>query len=193
VLADPDLMTSAPPSALVASALNALGHAVEAPLTPLANPVATLACHQAARLLVGGLESADAPERPELALGALLAAYGMDSAGYGLHHVAAQTVVRLGGAPHGAANAALLPHTIVHLERRFPERIGTLARVLGEDPAAAAGRLARLAGAERLRDLGVDVEILPECARAASTRPQLEATPPVAGVEELEAVYRAAW
>ena len=61
-----------------------------------------------------------------LALGALLAGYVIDSTGLGLHHVLAQTLVRVAGAGHGPANAALLPHTIGALGRRAPEAIAAL-------------------------------------------------------------------
>ena len=53
VVCDPELAASQPREELAASALNALGHAVEAPCTVAANPVATLAAHEAARLLGG--------------------------------------------------------------------------------------------------------------------------------------------
>ncbi len=63
------------------------------------------------------------PDRPALALGALLAGYVIGSTGYGLHHVMSQTLVRFAGAGHGQANAILLPHTIDALARRFPDEI----------------------------------------------------------------------
>ncbi len=93
VVNDPDLSASQPLADLAASALNALGHAVEGPCTPLANPVATLAAHDGARLLARSLR--EQPDREALALGALLAGYVIDSTGYGLHHVLSQTLVRL--------------------------------------------------------------------------------------------------
>ena len=99
VVNDPDLSASQPLAELAASALNALGHAVEGPCTPLANPVATLAAHDGARLLARSLR--EQPDREALALGALLAGYVIDSTGYGLHHVLSQTLVRLAGAGTG--------------------------------------------------------------------------------------------
>ena len=135
VVYDPALAASQPADELAASALNALGHAVEGPCTVAANPVATLAAHEAARLLAGAFAGAE-PDRDALALGALLAGYALDSTGYGLHHVLAQTLVRQGLAGHGQANAVLLPHTIAALARRFPEQHAALAAALGEDPAA---------------------------------------------------------
>ena len=138
VLNDPVLSASQPEADLAASAGNALAHAVEAPATVLANPVATLAALEGARLLVTGLSAAE-PDRDGLALGALLAGYATDSAIYGLHHVMAQTLVRVGGAGHGPANVTLLPHTIPALARRAPAAMDRVTAVVGE-------------GAARLRD-----------------------------------------
>jgi alcohol dehydrogenase class IV len=191
VVNDPGLSASQPPAELAASALNALGHAVEGPCTPLANPVATLAAHDGARLLARSLSGA--PDRDGLALGALLAGYVIDSTGYGLHHVLAQTLVRIGGAGHGPANAVMLCHTIGALAWRFPERIEALGVALEDDPADVAARMCRLTGATRLRDLGIEREVLAQCAEAAAERPELDLTPPRADRAELLALYEGAW
>ncbi len=191
VVNDPDLSASQPVADLAASALNALGHAVEGPCTPFANPVATLAAHDGARLLARSL--GEQPDREALALGALLAGYVIDSTGYGLHHVLSQTLVRLAGASHGQANAVLLCHTIGALAWRFPQRIEALGIALEDDPADVAARMCRLTGATRLRDIGVQREALAECAAAASERPELDLTPPRADRAELLALYEGAW
>ena len=190
VVNDPALSASQPLAELAASALNALSHAVEGPCTPLANPVARLAADEGARLLARSLRAED---REGLALGALLAGYVIDSTGYGLHHVLSQTLVRLAGAGHGPANAVLLPHTPRALAWRFPERIGALGVALEGDPAEVAARMCRHVGATRLRELGVDREVLAECAEAASERPELDLTPPRADRAELLALYEGAW
>jgi alcohol dehydrogenase class IV len=191
VVNDPALSASQPPQQLAASALNALGHAVEGPCTPLANPVATLAAHDGARLLARSLS--EQPDREGLALGALLAGYVIDSTGYGLHHVLSQTLVRIGGAGHAPANAVLLPHTTGALAWRFPERIEALGVALEGDPAEVAARMCRLAGTTRLRDIGLEREALAECAKAAAERPELDLTPPRADRAELLALYEGAW
>ena len=136
VVFDPALAASQPVPELAASSLNALGHAVEGPCTVMANPVATLAAHEAARLIAAGWAT-DEPDRETLALGALLAGYVIDSTGLGLHHVLAQSLVRAAGAGHGPANAAVLPHTIGALATRTPQAIAALdAAVHGEQLAA---------------------------------------------------------
>ena len=150
VVYDPALAASQPEPELAASALNALGHAVEGPCTPSAHPVAALAARDAARRLVGAFAGAE-PDRDELALGALLAGYTIDSTGFGLHHVMAQTLVFAGLASHGQANAILLPHTIGALAWRFPAPLGELAAALGEDPAEAAAPDLRAHGRDAAR------------------------------------------
>ncbi|HEX8082706.1 MAG TPA: iron-containing alcohol dehydrogenase [Solirubrobacteraceae bacterium] len=184
VLNDPALCASQPEDQLAASAANSLGHAVEAPLTDQASPVPSLAAAEAVRLTAQAY-GAGQPDRDALALAALLSGYAIDANHYGLHHVLSQTLVRVGGAGHGPANAAMLPHTIEALRRR------------GEIPPEAAGvarDLARRAGAERLRDLGVAREALDRCADAAAARgADLARTPPPADRDEIRALYEAAW
>jgi alcohol dehydrogenase class IV len=192
VLNDPALCASQPEAELAASALNSLGHAAEAPLTQLANPVATLSAHEAARLLTGAFDGPE-PDRDALALGALLAGYSISSTVYGLHHVLAQTAVRLGGVGHGPANAILLPHTLGALRRRFPERMAAFDAACGGDAVAAANAILRRTGFRRLREFDVPVERLADLADAAADRGELALTPPPADRDEILALYEAAW
>jgi alcohol dehydrogenase class IV len=191
VINDPELTASQPPAELAASAANALAHAIEGRVTVRSSPVPSMAAEEAMRLIdiaFYGDEPSRA-DREKLALGALLAGYASDSTGIALHHVMAQTLVRIGGAAHGAANAALLPQTIGALERRTPGYVdadGTLREL--------AHKLARLAGAARIRDIGVEQSALAECAKAAAARDvQLALTPPPADEAELLSIYEAAW
>ena len=183
VVNDPALSASQPEDELAASAANSLGHAVEAPLTTLASPVPSLAAGEAVRLTAQAYADGE-PDRDALALAALLSGYAIDANWYGLHHVMSQTLVRVGGAGHGPANAAMLPHTAGALESRgaVPPETGELAR-----------DLAARAGASRIRDIGVAREVLERCADAASQRAELDLTPPRASREELLELYEAAW
>jgi alcohol dehydrogenase class IV len=191
VINDPSLTASQPPAELAASAANALAHAVEGRVTVRTSPVPSMAAEEAMRLIDIAFygDETSGGDREKLALGALLAGYTTDSTGIALHHVMAQTLVRVGGAGHAAANAVLLPHTIDALERRTPGHVdpdGTL-KVL-------ALRLGRLAGTERIRDLDVEEAALARCATAAAAREvQLALTPPAADEAELLSIYEAAW
>jgi alcohol dehydrogenase class IV len=195
VLVDPALAASAPVELLARSAGNALGHAVEGPITPLRNPVGTMAALAAARLLDAGFASAPPAEdaRDALGLGALLAGYAIGSAGYGLHHVVSQTLARSAGVSHGAANTIMLPHTLRALAPRAPEWSAQLEHAVGRDVGELAVRLRELSGIIRLRDAGASEAALEACAEQAAQRPELEMTPPRADIEELLELYRAAY
>jgi alcohol dehydrogenase class IV len=183
VVNDPALCASQPEDHLAASAANSLGHAIEGPLTTLASPVPSLAGAEAARLTRDAYAEGD-PDRDALALAALLSGYAIDANWYGLHHVMSQTLVRVGGAGHGPANAAMLPHTARALSERGPVEPWV--------PELAADLAAR-AGAARIRDIGVERDALERCAQAAAQRPELDLTPPRAAKGELLALYEAAW
>lgn len=195
VVNDPAVSASQPVPQLAESAGNALGHAIEGPVTPLHNPVAALAALNGVCLIAAGFEG-DAPgedDRDRLALGALLCAYAISSTGYGLHHVSSQTLARFAGVGHGAANTIMLPHSIAALRRRASGWIDRLEQALGSDPADLARRLQEVSGAASLREAGVSEEQLELCAEQAAQRPELQMTPPPADLDELRALYQAAY
>ena len=176
VLADPELMASQPVRALAASAMNALGHAMEALYTPLANPIASLAALQAAALIAHGLAE-ETPAREELALGALLAGYATGSAGLAAHHAVCQTIVRTCSTPHAETNAVMLPHFAAAMAERVPRVIGDFGRALGAPGGVAdatpsvIAALASRAGATKLSELGVGEERVREIVDASLEHP----------------------
>jgi alcohol dehydrogenase class IV len=192
VVNDPAVSASQPEPGLAASALNALAHAVEAPLTVRTNPAATLVAHGAIRLLAGGF-AAEEPDRDRLALGALLSGWASDAPGYGLHHILAQTLVRHTAIGHAAANAVMLPQTVRALARRRPAEMDAMATAAGDDLASIAAHIGARAGPSRLRDHGVPAEQLAECADAALERADLELIPPPPDRDEILALYESAW
>ena len=189
VINDPALSASQPAAELAASAANSLAHAIEGSVTTMASPVPRLAAAEAIRLTQAAYGSGDADgddARDQLALAAVLSGYTIDSSWYGLHHVVSQTLVRLAGAGHGPANAAMLPHTAAALAARARGTVPAEAIELAHD-------LAGRARASRLRDIGVARAALAECAEAASSRAELDLTPPRATRDELLGLYEAAW
>jgi alcohol dehydrogenase class IV len=171
VIADPAVMASQPLPGLAESAMNALAHALEALYTPRANPVSEATAVQAARQLDAGFAE-DEPDRPALALGALLAGHALGLTGFALHHVLSQTIVRTAGAPHGATNAAMLPHVAAFMQPRAPRELAQFNDAVDLD------RLARAAGTNGLGALGVERDALPSIAKATvARRSDLAATP----------------
>jgi alcohol dehydrogenase class IV len=204
VINDPALAASQPAEERARSAANAFGHVAEGPLTPLSNPVARMAGLEAARLLADGFRAELGIEQRHdaLALGALLAGYAISSTGYGLHHVASQTVARLTPIGHGAANAIMLPVTLGALRERFPR--GYLEELdaavgSGAGPGARANAIAfavqlrDAGGLRRLRDGGVAEADLDQLASEAAARPELDLTPPAASEKELRELFGSAW
>jgi maleylacetate reductase len=197
VIADPELMASQPMPNLAASALNAMAHAVESLYTPLTNPGAELCGLQAIESIAAALGEAE-PNRPWLALGALLAGWASGSAGYAFIHVLCQTTVRVAGTPHAQTYAVMLPHGLRLLEPRLPDVLTRVAAALGAgDPrpdlaAARAAHLAAQAHVVRLSSLGVTEDHVPEIVAQASGRAELQNTPDAPEADELEAMLRAA-
>lgn len=192
VLAVPRLMASAPPELLRSSAMNALGHAMEALYVPSRNPVATLAGLRAAELLADGLDSPDGGE--SLALGSILAGYALGSTELSLHHVVCQTIVRVCSTPHAATNAVMLPHTAEAIAGFAPAEMAPLAEALGVSPAEMPGRIAELAGGGgSLRDLGVQREALDAVAEAARGRSELDRLDHPPSRDQLRRLLERAW
>jgi maleylacetate reductase len=195
VLADPELMASQDPQPRAASAMNALAHAAEALYGPMANPVVELAALRAAEELARGLEADDeAKARPSLALGAILAGYAVGSAGFALHHLLGQTLVRVTGVSHSGAYAVLLPYTLEAMLERATPALTKLGDALGlgaRNPAAVPARvseLAALAGPRRLSELGMEESQIDAVVEAALERPDLANTPDPPDAAELRAL-----
>lgn len=182
VVADPDLSASQPMPDLAASAMNALAHAVESLYAPRRSPVTEMAAMRAAAAITAGLATEE-PARPQLALGAVLAAWAVGATGYSVHHPVCQTLVAGVGTPHAATNAVLLPHSVRFAAPRAPGPVGRLAVALGAEPAEPGlaadlvATLATRAGPTRLSELGVESGHLDDLVEAVSGRAELDETP----------------
>lgn len=199
VIADPGLMASQEPAPRAASAMNALAHAAEALYGPIANPVAEAAALRAAEHLARGLEADDeAKARPNLALGSILAGYAVGSAGFALHHLLGQTLVRITGVSHSGAYAVLLPHTLEAMLERATPAITKLGEALGlgaRNPAAVPARVAELAaiaGPKKLSEIGMEEGQIDAVVEAALQRPDLSNTPNPPDADELRSLLREA-
>ena len=211
VIADPELMGSQEPRARAASAMNALAHAAEALYGPLANPIAEMAALRGAEHLARGLDLGAEGDgggpgngnggnedkvRTELSLGSILAGYAVGSAGFALHHLLGQTLVRVTGVSHAGAYAVLLPYTLEAMLERATPAISKLGEALGlgsRNPAAVPARVAELgalAGPRRLGELGMEEGQIDAVVEAALERPDLSNTPNPPGADELRALLR---
>jgi maleylacetate reductase len=188
VLADPALMASQPLPGLAESAMNALAHALEALYVPRANPISEVTALEATRQLGAGFADEE-PNRPALALGALLAGHALGVTGFAVHHVLSQTIVRTAGTAHGATNAAVLPAVVAFMRPRAPRELHLF------EEAVDLGRVASAAGVRGLGALGVDRSMLARIATIAAARTgDLAATPGAPLVaDDLEDLLEAAY
>jgi alcohol dehydrogenase class IV len=195
VLADPVEMTGQPEHQMRASAMNALAHGADSLYTPLANPVSRLAALRGASLIASALDD-QPPERDsaDLALGALLCAFALDSALFSLHHVICQSLVRALAIPHAETNATMLPRTMEALRNRSPDAIAALAESLGTTNEEIGPRIEELGGGRRhLSELGADRNKLDEAVDAILDRGELRMTPDPPDRNELKAIIEKAW
>ena len=186
VVNDPALSASQPPEQLAASTANALGHATVGLLSDRTTPPARAVAREAIAQLVAGWADAE-PDRPALALGALLAGWAVDHSGLGPHHALAQTAVRTAGIGHAQANAALLPATITALRRRRPAELERLDEALRTPLEVFAERLRERAGAPDL-----DPALLDGMVGTAAARDELGRVAPAPDRDEIRAIYAAA-
>ena len=187
VVNDPALSASQPVEQLAASSANALGHATVGLLSDRTTPVARAVAREAIGQLAGGWSHAE-PDRPALALGALLAGWAVDHSGLGPHHALAQTAVRTASIPHAHANAALLPATIAAARRRRPAELDGLDSALGMPLEAFAETLRERAGADGLGD----PQLLDRLVEVAAQRAELGRISPLPDRDEIRAIYVAA-
>jgi alcohol dehydrogenase class IV len=190
VLVDPRPLAGLDPAQRRASAANAFAHGAEALVTPLANPVASMAAVRGARLLADGLAGAG---EGALALGSTLCAYAMDSAGIALHHVVCQSAVRVLGTPHAETNASVLPVSLAALGRRAPGPVGELAAALGASLDDLPEHVRGLFRPPGLGAIGADEALVGRVGEVAAGRSELLALPDPPDRDELEALVRAAW
>jgi alcohol dehydrogenase class IV len=191
VINDPELSASQPIDQLAASSANALGHAITALVSERSTAIARAVAAQAITTLGTGWLG-EAPDRGEVALGALLAGWAVDQSGLGPHHALAQTAVRMASLEHAHVNAALLPLTVAAMRTRDRAAFERLDAALARPIEALADELRRRAELADLGQLGADAELLDRTVAAAIKRPELARVSPALEHDEVLAIYTAA-
>ncbi len=200
IVYEPELTLGLPREETGGTALNALAHSAEALYVTGRNPDADREALAGARLIASSLprvlaNGEDVEARRGLLEGAMHAGAALAGAGLGLGHAMAQALGGRYGISHGAANAVCLPPALRFNEPVAAAEIERFGEAIGS-PRDAAGKveeLARLAGFERLRDLGVPEPELPLVAAAAAERAGAKANPRPASPEEIAELLRGVW
>lgn len=161
---DPLMMKGLPASLTASTGMDALTHAVEAYVSPLANPVTDACAIGAIKLITQYLPQAVANgdnlfARDKMAYGEFLAGMAFGSAGAGVVHALAHQPGALLNKPHGTCNAILLPYGCSYNLIACPERYADIAVAMGEDITGLTAREAGAKGIEAMKNLSEAVGI----------------------------------
>jgi alcohol dehydrogenase class IV len=211
---DPQLTLSMGPALTAATGLDALTQLVEAFVSRKANPLTDGICIEGIRAVSRSLRAAfengaDLAARCDMSLASLFGGFALANAGLGAVHGFAGPLGGMTGAAHGAICAAILPHAcsanIEALRARAPDSPAAakyirLARLLAENPSAAAGDaarhlrdLCRALKAEPLSKLGLRQEDFPAAVEKAKKASSMKGNPVELTDAELAAILDAAW
>jgi alcohol dehydrogenase class IV len=177
VIYDPELTLGLPVAMSVASALNAMAHAVEGLYAQDANPVTSLMAVEGIRALkeaVPGIVTSprDLSARSNALYGSWLCGVVLGSVGMSLHHKLCHT---LGGAfdlPHAETHAVLLPHTAAFNFPAASEALRPVAELFGGDLGGGLYDFAARVGAPlALKDIGLSEKNLEQAADLAVRNP----------------------
>lgn len=199
IVYEPELTLDLPPGESGGTAMNALAHSAEALYVPERNAAADGEALAGARLIARFLprvlaDGRDLEARTRLLEGAAHAGAALAGAGMGLAHAMAQALGGRYGLPHGALNALCLPAALRFNEPVARAELARLAEAMEVGDAVARSReLARLAGFERLRELGVPPDELDDVAEAAAERTGARANPRPATPAAIAELYRSIW
>jgi alcohol dehydrogenase class IV len=190
--------------------MDAFCHATEAFVSNAYSPITECHALEAIGHIAGALprlvtDLDDMQLRGKMTLGSLFAGLAFSNASLGAVHAMAHSLGGLLDLPHGMCNAILLEHVVAFNYRYSPERYGRVAQKMGipvaglntEDAAKAlvegiAG-LRRIAGVtERLSDLGMRKEYIPQLAVNALRDACLVTNPAMPRLEDVETIYEQA-
>ena len=199
IVYEPELTLGLPEDETGGTALNALAHCAEALYVSGRNPEADREALAGAPLIASALprvlaDGSDVEARRELLEGAMHAGAALGGAGLGLGHAMAQALGGRYGISHGALNAVCLPPALRFNEPVAAAEIARFGESIGSDDAPGkVEELARLAGFERLGELGVPEQELPIVAAAAAERAGAKANPRPASPEQIVELLRSVW
>jgi alcohol dehydrogenase class IV len=209
IFVHPDFVRSAPRALVVGSGLNSLAMAVEGLTSRTGDPLADALLMHALRLMAAHLASpaldGDAAARGELVLAAVLCGQGTDYTGAGITTALGHIIGSRHHVENGVVNAIMLPHALRFCAEVIQPGLAKAAAALGLTPRdgmlllkSVIDGVSRITGAlevpQRLRDVGVPREALPEIATLGMADWFLRGNPrPVRDAAELQQILEEAW
>lgn len=206
---DPMLTLSMPASLTANTGADALSHAIESYVCTKANPVSDILALESIRLIAEALPGAvSQPEnievRKKMLFASSIAGIALTSSGAGIIHGMGYSITLYYGAPHGLANALLMPEAMEFNLVANPIKYRNIAVAMGkkvegllEKDAArlsvvAVRELSEKIGIPRgLKEIGVKEESLAGFAEAVGKNERvLSLNPRRPSTKEIEEIYR---
>lgn len=208
-ITDPNLLGTLSRELLLAPLFDALAHAVESYLSPLANPLTEVQSLKGLDLLWRhsrpALATLALDELEQLAVAGLSSGIAFTNASVGLGHALAHALGGMYDVVHGVSHALLLPSVMRYNQPECEAKMAVIGRILlGErlesDAATAAGGIAALERFReeiglpaRLREVLPDNTMLPKMSRNAAKDICLLTNPRPAGWKDILNIYYGAW
>lgn len=203
-ICDPDLTLGLPAHLTAATGMDAIAHCIETFLSPAVNPPADAIALDGLRRGYHAIdtavsEGADKTARWDMMMASLQGGLCFQK-GLGAVHALSHPLgaLRTPVLHHGTLNAILLPAVLRFNAQRVPDKYAALRSAMtlsaADDPADAIERLnERIGLPQRLSDLGVSVDILPEIARAGMADLCTQTNPRTPTVADYERVLNESW
>ena len=206
---DPILLTTKPRDLIIAAAVDALSHAVEAHVSRLAFPLTEVHSLRAIELIMKylplTLENNSLDNLEQLSIAGTSAAMAFSNASLGLDHALAHTLGGMLDVLHGIIHPILLPSVMRYNLPKCVDKLAEIGKVMigGSMGSPEATALAGIEALEtyfkslgvstRLRDIIPDRSKLPQICEMATFDSCLLSNPREAGVEDMMNVCNDAW
>lgn len=207
---DPDLMQSMPQSLASTTGMDALTHAMEGYITKAGWLIPDMFHINAMALIYKNLEKA-ANEKDDIAIEKMayaqyIAGMGFSNVGLGIVHSMAHSLGAFFDTPHGLANSILLPHVMRFNGQVCPDLFRNMGRAFGlnmeglndyeviEIIVDAIQELSKSMNIpQRLRDVGIPKEMIPQLASQAINDACTPGNPREVTVDDLITIYNQAY
>ena len=210
-IVDPLVMMSVPRYITAYTGMDAFTHAAEAYTSRMAQPISDRLALQAIELATGSLPQVvmngdNLEARTNMALASSLAGMAIAQAGCGNAHCLGEPLGGFFKTDHGAVVGLLLPHVMEYNILTNPDKFVNIAKVMGEKVDGLSLRSAAMKAVEavrnllvdiglpqRLRDLGVQKEAIPEMAEEVMRRNPNGESARTVGLEDVKYLFERAF
>jgi alcohol dehydrogenase class IV len=202
VLLDPQANLQVPASLMLSTGMNGVAHCIEGLYSLERSPLAELVALDALQRFAQALPAVhanplDLDARAQLLYAAHLSGLVLVNARTALHHAVCHAIGSVTGAPHGQANAVLLPHALAFNRPHVVQALQRASAVLpgGQDVIDWVARTSAALGVPtRLRDIGVAQDALAVIAQKTMGERGLYFNPrPVSHASEILALLQQAY